>query len=105
LTANIIYVTNGGSATGNVETSQTGAWTYASNTFGIATNENTFYANTINVGITSALIAWETTSTVDTKIPVNTVSGNWIYFGVNVPAATPVSASGYTATIDIISNC
>ena len=97
LTANVIKVTDGGNYATNILVSGTD-WTWASSSV-----SNTFYANTLNVGITDPRVARLSGASVDTKIPVNLISANAIYFGVNVPTGT--SPGTYTQTISIISSC
>lgn len=95
-TPNTILVTNIGNTNSNILVSGSN-WNNGGQNFNVA---NTVYNSVTTTTFPSIRLSGSST---DTLIPVNTVSGNTIFFGLGIPAA---QASGtYSQTINVISSC
>ena len=110
---NFLKVTDTGDATSNILINgASSTWASGGNNFGVT---NTVYASASHSYFVYPANTWSTANAAngnvialtsvqeDTTIPVNTLSPNTIYTGLQVPASQ--AGGTYTLTIDITSSC
>lgn len=106
-TSNAIAVTDTGNLASNILVSGSN-WNsgsqnfHVTNTIWSATSNSAFNPGSV-IGSLETNEIYLTGTSTDTQIPVNTVSANYIYLGVSVPAGQ--APGTYSQTINVISSC